>query len=403
LSIWERIAQGFTQTTADVEDVDGESPPDDPARRFRPEQLAEQRLEEIRFQQTLASGWSASVNLPLGSKLGADSKLTLARAPWTLPEVVDEFRAYLRSLTDRSHYLVIGIDELDKIDNEEDARQFLNDIKGVFGVRGCYYLVSVSEDAMSSFERRGMPFRDVFDSSFDSVLRVAYLELPEARDILESRVTGLPVPYQCLCYVLSGGLPRDLVRVTRDLVHQRAAGKKTMHDLCEAVLRSELRGKVAATAVHARMLDDADRDLILDWLQPHNRDGLNPSQLPERFKELASWPRMQPTPSAEADGLQRLGLELLAFTYYGATVLEFFGAEQKLREFLMHEDTGLATFETLARARQSFALSPALAAKSVTAFRTGANLPAWQELPVQFASDAPTEGRFVLKGTPGHG
>jgi hypothetical protein len=88
---------------------------------------------------------------------------------------VENFRGYVRGLTER-HYLVIGIDELDKMESDQTARQFLNDIKGVFGVRNCFYLVSMSEDAMSSFERRGLPFRDVFDSSFDAIQRVAYLQ-----------------------------------------------------------------------------------------------------------------------------------------------------------------------------------------------------------------------------------
>jgi hypothetical protein len=133
-------------------------------------QDARWQLEDIRFQQTLASGLTGTLGVPLGAKLGGSSTRTLAQRPWTLPEVVDRFRAYVATLTDR-YYLVVGIDELDKMGSDEAARRFINDIKGVFGVRGCYYLVSISEDAMSSFEQRRLPFRDVFDSSFDEVQR----------------------------------------------------------------------------------------------------------------------------------------------------------------------------------------------------------------------------------------
>ena len=39
----------------------------------------------------------------------------------------------------------------------------------LFGIDHCFYLVSVSQDAMSSFERRGIPFRDTFDSALDDI------------------------------------------------------------------------------------------------------------------------------------------------------------------------------------------------------------------------------------------
>lgn len=38
----------------------------------------------------------------------------------------------------------VGIDELDKIESAEQAQAFLNEIKGLFGVPGCQFLVSVS-------------------------------------------------------------------------------------------------------------------------------------------------------------------------------------------------------------------------------------------------------------------
>ena len=223
-------------------------------RRETPERHAEVNLDEIRYQQTLESGWSGGLQLPLGLTLGGSSELALERAAMTLPEVVDRFRAYLMTLT-TTNYWVIGIDELDKMESEDAARRFLNDIKGVFGVPGCYYLVSVSEDAMSSFERRGLPFRDVFDSSFDAIERIGYLSFEEAQALLERRVVGLPVPFQVLCYCMSGGLPRDLIRVARELVHQGPRPDRqpaTLTELAEVLLAAELEGKVAAAIIATR-------------------------------------------------------------------------------------------------------------------------------------------------------
>ena len=150
-------------------------------------------LEQIRFQQSISSSVSGGASLPFGVAIGAESSVTMARTPWSLPEAVEAFRRYATSLTAES-YLVIGIDELDKMGSDASAKEFLNNIKGVFGVDGCYYLVSVSDDAMAGFERRGMPVRDVFDSSFDAIQRIGYLTLDESRAMSAAVSSDCPCP-----------------------------------------------------------------------------------------------------------------------------------------------------------------------------------------------------------------
>lgn len=140
----------------------------------------------------------------------------------TLPEIVTAIRHFL-SLAAISGRVVIGIDELDKMESEESAMGFLNDIKGIFGVPNCFFLISISEDAMSAFERRGLPFRDAFDSSLDEVVRLPGLTFEEAERLLNRRVLEVPVPFKQLLFAFSGGLARDLIRGARTLV--QIAGK----------------------------------------------------------------------------------------------------------------------------------------------------------------------------------
>jgi hypothetical protein len=123
----------------------------------------------------------------------------------TFPEVVGRLRDFLR-IAQETRDVVIAIDELDMLESDQTADRFLNDLKAAFGVPGTYFLVSVSEDAMSRFERRGLPFRDVFDSTFDEIVGVRPLSLGEAQALLDKRVVGLPPIYSALCHVLSGGL-----------------------------------------------------------------------------------------------------------------------------------------------------------------------------------------------------
>ena len=163
------------------------------------EDLAADRLEEIRFQQTISATWFGTIKSPIGLEGALGGSRNLARQAMLLPEIVDSLRIFLESAAQHSR-VIIGIDELDKMESDERAKQFLNEIKGVFGAKNCYFLVSVSEEAIGNFERRGIPFRDVFDSSFDEIVRVRCLELHEAAAVLNRRVTRMPNKFKNLCF-----------------------------------------------------------------------------------------------------------------------------------------------------------------------------------------------------------
>jgi energy-coupling factor transporter ATP-binding protein EcfA2 len=180
-------------------------------------QTAMVELQRIWFQRSFTSGWSGSFQTPLGLSGTQSNETGLAERQMNFPEIVEAFRGFLEQIS-QTRQVRIGIDELDKMD-DETARRFLNEIKVVFRVPGCFFFISISEDAMGYFERRGLPVRDVFDSSFDEVVRVPPLGLVESRSLLARRVVGLPLPFICLAHCLAGGLPRDLIRVTRKMVN----------------------------------------------------------------------------------------------------------------------------------------------------------------------------------------
>ena len=120
-------------------------------------------LTGLAYQQSIGHGWSAGVKLPAGVEVGTSSSTTMTEKPMGFPEIVSRFREFLRQAS-ASRRIYIGIDELDKFDSSADIYAFLNDIKSIFGIPGCYYLISISENAMSAFERRGLPLGDAFDS-----------------------------------------------------------------------------------------------------------------------------------------------------------------------------------------------------------------------------------------------
>lgn len=215
-------------------------------------QAARDLLLGLTYQQTFARGWSGTVKLPVGVEGGLTSTTTMMDRPLSYPELVARLNDFLKQAS-VSLRIVIGIDEMDKIESDELANKFLNDLKAVFGLENCFWLVSVSQNAMSAFERRGLPFRDVFDSSFDVIVEVDYLDLDDSKLLLQRRAIGMNVPFLCLCHCLSGGLPRDLIRVARELLERsRVRGaSQELTDLTRALITADMDRKLRAIEIAA--------------------------------------------------------------------------------------------------------------------------------------------------------
>ncbi len=67
---------------------------------------------------------------------------SLARHQRPLPEIVEDYRQFVRDVC-RKYTVIIAIDELDKIASDEMAQQFMNEIKVLFGLEQCFYLLSI--------------------------------------------------------------------------------------------------------------------------------------------------------------------------------------------------------------------------------------------------------------------
>lgn len=211
---------------------------------------ASAQLDALRFQQSYTSGWSGALKLPFGIEGGVNNAQTLSSNQRSFPELVSDLRDFLQFLVVEYGRVTICIDELDKLESDDKAHLFLNEIKAIFGVSGVFYLVSVSENAISAFERRGLPFRDVFDSSFDTIVHVDYLTKNESKNLLKRRTTRIPEPFLCLCHCMSGGLPRDLIRTCRDLLN--TADEEKVFDLmplARRVITRESYSKARAMSI----------------------------------------------------------------------------------------------------------------------------------------------------------
>jgi KAP family P-loop domain len=338
-----------------------------PARDLR--ERAELHLRQIWFQRTFSSGWSGSLKLPVGIEAGGERGTQLAENQLSLPDIVRLYKQFVSRLAEDGE-VRIGIDELDKMDDER-ARRFLNEIKMIFRVSGCFYLVSVSEDAMSYFERRGLPFRDVFDSSFDDVMRVGYLPYRDSHRVLRRRVVGLPIQFVALCHVLGGGLARDVIRVARDVCEQPTGA--TIAVVTAELCVDQLRDKCAAGQVAVRRLDDPRQMTLLSrWLSrvdaaAADRDAL--LKLVRSFRDdvvsvLGRAPEGAPEALAEHREALSIALEIVTFTYFVVTLRDFLPGITD--EVMMKAAIANSAIDRLAEARQAFAVNPGQAWEAIS-------------------------------------
>jgi hypothetical protein len=357
------------------------------------EAVALDRLQEIEYQQTLSGEVSGSVKLPATLETSMKRGFGLVRQPKSLPEIVDSLRDFLRLAAEslrndgtvNGPAVFIGIDELDKIENEAKARQLLNDIKSVFGVRGCYFLVSVSEDAMASFERRGLPFRDVFDSAFDEIIAVRHLDFDASSTLIGRRTPKIPVPFKGLCFALSGGLPRDLIRATRTMasaVQKYPASGGPPPDILAPIARQlvveDIQGKAAAVVAAIQKIDqEPATSSIIQWCGSVCAAVAASEALSESTRRLSGI-TLTGTKDADADfrTLRRLVREISAYAYYANTVLEFFAGTRDDQAWVEAVGGGgRPGFDALAAARRSMSQNPLVGWASVSAFRDRWGIP----------------------------
>jgi hypothetical protein len=336
-----------------------------------PSAMAELRLRQIWFQQSFSSGWSGSLKLPLGVQAGAEKSQQLAENQLSFPDVVDLYRQFISLLTARGQVRV-GIDELDKMD-DRTARRFLNEIKVIFRAADCFYLVSVSEDAMSYFERRGLSFRDVFDSSFDEIVRVDYLDFDAIQGLLRKRVVGMPVQFAGICHILGGGLPRDVIRVARELSEQPT--NTSLGDVAIALFATHLDSKREAAEVATRRLTSPKRGLVLSsWLRnlPEAPDTQAVLERCGQFQDefaagLGDPPTDDPEQAKDHEEAMGIALEVITFAYFGVTLVGFMHALGTPRLGQQAAERGY--FDDLAKARQAFSVNPGEAWEAISAFR----------------------------------
>jgi hypothetical protein len=400
--------------------------------------VARERLRRLQYQATETTGrQTGTITGPLGLTLAGSRSRALTENQMALPELVADYRLFaervvssLQNLASPSDppenlaprrdtpaaaqaRLIVGIDEIDRIENAEQAEKFLNEIKAIFGVPSCFYVASLSADALATFERRAVTARTAFETAFDTMVRIGPMNLRTARELLERRAIGLPYPFVALCHILSGGVPRELMRVARSVFDIRNSGDNTREDtvdcckIAHEVIDRELN------SVRQGLLPLADQTAargaagLMELLDDHEwptgdlkRDLARISRLPYQREDFI-----------DANGAVTTAVNICdsftAATFLFITVQEIFSSrlDDVVEDLIAYDSTtegsadAVSGLQLLVRARTVLAINPSLAINHVCGFRRDYNLTS--VTPVLVSQVISTEGQAIDRGLGG--
>ena len=217
---------------------------------------AEHLTLRLQYAETISSQNQGSVSWgSLGLKrIGQRS---LSSLPLTEGTLISEVKGLADKLSRAGYRIIVGIDEMDKLDAGQATDEFLNSVKQLFAIKSCSFLVSISSSAWAKFVRRGINLRDVLDSSLDAIESIGALDFIEVRSLILHRQVKMSDSQILFCYVLSGGLPREAMRFARSLATRNRDEEVKNHRLA-MVAGLVLDGE-------AKRLIDASRTEVSNW------------------------------------------------------------------------------------------------------------------------------------------
>src|ERR1035437_1909048 len=250
-------------------------------------------IEYLDYELTRSN--ESEISIPILKEMSGKMKRSsqMKTRSLSLPGLTSQYITYVQQLLDvLPDKLIICIDELDKITDLDGVRSILREIKGGRYVKGCFYVISLSEDVLQAFGGRLSSTRDIFESTFDEIFSISRLDVESCKKVLERRLEASR-PDSCafgaatedvmiLCAVLSSGIPRDLVRNLRECVLAVANNADPSVHLCweHLFLRKlvELKNEILTFQeyddVRAALLEELDLLLSFQIGTPEDLGGI---------------------------------------------------------------------------------------------------------------------------------
>ena len=166
----------------------------------------------------------------------------------TLPGLNARYLTFVELIREQyNQKVIIVIDELDKIHDPDQVKALLIEIKGALFSKGCFYLISISEDAARSFRYRLSSGRDIFESTFDEIIEIHQMDVRSGIGMLARReaeieeTERLGEPCLALLVLFGGGIPREIIREARTLsLKMETAADVSYRWVCQFLLTEEI-------------------------------------------------------------------------------------------------------------------------------------------------------------------
>jgi len=359
---------------------------------------AREYLLRLQVDKTVTKSASIAGPIIRGMTFGLNRGTSVKYIPWTMPELVGQARRFMEDMSAElrtlNRAIFIGIDEIDRIGSLEHAERFIGEIKAIFGIEGCFFMVAVAEDVGSMFAQRATAGRSIVENAFDEIVAVRPLDLAEARNLLVRRVPGFTDAFVYLVHALSEGLPRELIRVSRRLVEIRleqavltkgpaktypaadgrgptrtvnhAPDSSQLDYLAQALVREAVIEALDAARnqmsyLHLRSSWAAVFDAIRLASAALRRDDNSPEAVYLRIEQISQiHAEVRDSETSESEDIARRILDRLsALAYFGITVIDAFSDKyfnlDKVKQRTYHKLDG--SYEELAAARGELSMS----------------------------------------------
>lgn len=367
-----------------------------------PELVTQCRDHLYKLQTVQTSSHTLSPGASQMLALGSTHTTSISTVPPNFPALVEDFRRLLGRIADHEaaneQTVVIAIDEVDRLGSDTQARAFLSEIKAILGVPHVFYLISVAEDVGAAFVRRGLPHRDVTDSSLDDIIHVQHSTLSESNAILAKRSKISAEPYAAFAHALSGGVLRDLLRYGDEIKEMHGkAGSFELTDISQHLILEELSETLAGfrTLLSKRQWTRDTSGILSSFrtLVGYLRDACTCRervmlQALQEFAFYAAGDRPGAVAHGELeDDARHLIDEASTYAYFSLTLLGIFSAEGLERRTQQAAANGTdGGLERLAEARQELAVSPYSARPLIDSIRKAWSLPLGPVTHIHFPS-----------------
>lgn len=333
----------------------------DQRRETRLAGTAKHYLAELRAEQTSTSQVQSSIPIVQATFSRASRSL-----PWTMPELVGRLREFLGDIAEaelrsKGRRVMVCIDEVDRIGSADEASKFLSEVKAIFGTPHCYFVVAIADELGIEFSRRAIASRSLSDNAFDEIISVEPMTFGMCRDLLTRRVLGFTESFVWLSLVLSGGLPRDLIRVARRLVEITIESEYELRltGCAEQLVREEVYAAAVSTrSQFAELLSGGKWAAVLEDLRVQIRvfdSGGQPGDPRPSLRELVKLP-VDLAPSLPE--ITSLATRLAALAFLGLTTCDAFTDTAFDIAALRDPAIGRAeSYEDLAAARRELTVS----------------------------------------------